>query len=271
MTSPVMPTVTVNGETIPSAAIALEAQNHRVPRGKPGLAWRAAARALIVRALLLQAAQAAGVMAAPEKLDDDHAETDEDALVRAYLEGHLNPAPVSDAACRAAYEKDPGAYRAPDLYMVSHILCAASLDDADARRQASERAAAALAKLRRAPEKFSTIAKELSDCPSGKQGGVLGQVGVGDTVPEFEAALSLLAPGEISSEPVETRFGFHIIRLDQAAKGRVLPYSAVSGRIQTALEKAGWVTAARELIEGLIGGAEITGIDIADPALSEVA
>ena len=44
MASPLLPEVAVNGETIPAAAIAAEAQLHPAPPGKPGLAWRAAAR-----------------------------------------------------------------------------------------------------------------------------------------------------------------------------------------------------------------------------------
>jgi peptidyl-prolyl cis-trans isomerase C len=48
------PDVVVNDDTIPSAAIAAEAQNHTGPREKPGIAWRKAAQALAIRALLLQ-------------------------------------------------------------------------------------------------------------------------------------------------------------------------------------------------------------------------
>ena len=47
---PLLTDVTVNGEVIPAALIAAEAQNHPAPPGKPGLAWRAAAEALAVRA-----------------------------------------------------------------------------------------------------------------------------------------------------------------------------------------------------------------------------
>ena len=56
MTMALFPDVVVNGETIPSAAIAAEAQNHGAPRDKPGIAWRKAAQALTIRALLLQEA-----------------------------------------------------------------------------------------------------------------------------------------------------------------------------------------------------------------------
>ena len=73
---PLFPDVFVNDEIIPSAAIAAEAQNHKAPRDKPGLAWKAAARALVVRKLLLQAAAAQGLSADPRQLDADKRETE---------------------------------------------------------------------------------------------------------------------------------------------------------------------------------------------------
>lgn len=63
--TPLLPEVVVNGETIPPAAIAAEAQMHPAPAGKPGLAWRAAARALAVRALLRQEAARTGLLPEP--------------------------------------------------------------------------------------------------------------------------------------------------------------------------------------------------------------
>jgi peptidyl-prolyl cis-trans isomerase SurA len=61
---------------------------------------------------------------------------------------------------------------------------------------------------------FEEAAQSYSDDPSGAQGGNLGRFGRGDFDPAFEEAAFALAPGEIS-EPVRTRFGLHLIRLDQ--------------------------------------------------------
>ncbi len=58
---------------------------------------------------------------------------------------------------------------------------------------------------------FEHIAKQFSKCPSGKNGGNLGEFRHGQMVPEFEKAAFALEVGEIS-EPVQTQFGFHIIR-----------------------------------------------------------
>lgn len=105
--NPLFPDVIVNGETIASAAIAAEAQNHNAPKGKPGLAWRAAARALAVRALLLQAAAKIGLEPAPEPRGPGREETATEALIRAYLEKTLKLAPITEADCKAIYEQRP--------------------------------------------------------------------------------------------------------------------------------------------------------------------
>jgi peptidyl-prolyl cis-trans isomerase C len=60
-------------------------------------------------------------------------------------------------------------------------------------------------------EDFATIAKELSLCPSRSQGGDLGVFGRGMMVKEFEDAAFALSVGELSG-PVQTRFGWHVIK-----------------------------------------------------------
>ena len=62
--------------------------------------------------------------------------------------------------------------------------------------------------------KFSELAKTYSTGPSGKNGGNLGWFGPGQMVKEFEQATFSLEKGEISQEPVKTKFGFHIIKLN---------------------------------------------------------
>ena len=105
--TPLFPEVSVDGETIPAAQIAAEAQNHPADPGKPGLAWQAAARALVVRALLLQSAARAGLDAVPEARGPGREETNSEALIRAYLDKELSPAPITEADCRAVYEARP--------------------------------------------------------------------------------------------------------------------------------------------------------------------
>lgn len=262
MTVPLFPDVVVNGEIIPSAAIAAEAQNHTAPKDKPGIAWRKAAQALAIRALLLQEARARGLVPDPQELAPGRWETGEEALIRALLDTAIQPEPVTEEAIRAAWETDPGRYRSAPLWDVSHILCACDPGDAAASAAAEARARAILGRLDGGAERFARAARD-SDCGSAAQGGHLGQIGPGDTVPEFEAALRGLPEGGMTAEPVLSRHGWHIIRLNAVAPGQVLPFETVHPRIARALEKAAWARASRDFVAGLGRRATITGASLA--------
>lgn len=256
--------VTVNGITIAAEAIAAEAQNHPVPKGKPGWAWKAAARALVLREVLLQEARARGIAPAPIELAEGQWETEEEALIRQLLESAIPPAEVDEAELRAIYDDAPDRFRGPSLFEAAHILFPAAPDDADGRAAARARAEALLAELHREPRRFAALAAEHSACPSRANGGMLGQVASGDTVPEFEAALCAMAEGSISDTPVESRYGFHLIRLDARVRGEVLPFTAVLPQLREAREKADWVRASRAYVEELAAKTVVTGIDLTE-------
>ena len=256
------PDVSVNGETIPQASIAAEAQNHAAPKDKPGIAWRKAAQALAIRTLLLQEARARGLVADPEELAPGRVETEDEALIRALLDEALTIAPVTDEAVRADWARDPDRFRSAPLWDVSHILCACDPRDEAERGLAEARATALMARLDGDAKGFAAAARE-SDCGSKASGGHLGQLGPGDTVPEFEAALRTLPEGGISPAPVLSRHGWHIIRLNATAPGQVLPYDNVRPKIAQALEKAAWARASRDFVEGLAQGAQISCASLA--------
>ncbi len=142
MNTPLFPEIIVNGQTIPSAAIAAEAQNHTAPKGKPGLAWRMAARALTLRKLLLDEATRRGIEAEPAAVGPGLTETAEEAQIRALLDMALQVPPPVEEDLVAVWQKDPERYRSPPLWEASHILCAANPVDAEAVEDAFQRATA---------------------------------------------------------------------------------------------------------------------------------
>ncbi len=260
---PLMPDISVNGVEISAADIAAEAQNHNAPKNKPGWAWKAGARALVIRELLLQAAREWGLNPSPKELEPGKTETLDEAMIREILEVTLTPDPPAAGAVKKVYTDNPDLFRAPTLYEPSHILFAADPEDIGARDEAYNKAKAALATLQASPRDFAALAKELSDCPSRDSGGQLGQLVSGDTVPEFERAMDAMEVGQLSLAPVPTRYGIHILRLDAKAVGDVLPFKAVEAQIIEMVEKANWAKAANAFVGELVEKAKITGLDMA--------
>ncbi|WP_099823611.1 peptidylprolyl isomerase [Oceaniglobus indicus] len=261
MNAAMFPDLVVNGELVPHAVVAAETQNQEAPKGKPGIAWRKAANAVAIRTLLLQEARSRDLVAEQQEVGPGRFETEEEALIRGLLEQAVDVSPPADADVRAEWEKDPERFRAPPLWEASHILCACDPRDAAGREQALKRATAVAELLARNPERFAAIAAQESECGSKTSGGALGQLGPGDTVPEFEAVLRSLSEGETTAEPALTRHGYHIIRLDALAPGQVLPFASVRDKIAEAMEKAAWARQARHFVDELVKGAEIQGAD----------
>lgn len=255
------PDLVVNGQAIPQSVIASEVQHHEAPKGKPGIAWRKAANAIAVRTLLLQEARKRELEADVQELAPNRFETNEEALIRGLLETTVSIDKPSDTEIHAEWARDPGRFRSPPLWEVSHILFSCDPRKEESKRVAYARASQVLEVLCSGKASFPILAEEHSDCGSKSSGGALGQLGPIDTVPEFEAVLRHLPEGEVTKEPVLTRHGWHIIRMDAVADGQVLPFEAVKGHIAKAMEKAAWAKASRDLIDNLIAKAEISGAD----------
>jgi peptidyl-prolyl cis-trans isomerase C len=253
--------VTVNGVEIPRAAISQETQNH--PAGKPIEAWLAAARALAIRELLLQEARHLDLKSEPIADDEGRRETDDEALVRAVIEHEVTTPEPDEDACRRYYAQNMRRFRSADLFEVSHILLPADPRDEEARNAARRQAEALIEQLSTAPDRFLELAKSNSICPSREVGGNLGQIGPGQTVPEFERALMTMQVGATHDSPVESRYGFHVVRVNRREEGRQLPFELVHKRIADYLGERVRRTAIRQYISLLAGRAVITGIDLA--------
>src|SRR5699024_8737231 len=153
------------------------------------------------------------------------------------------------AELRAVYDSHPELFHGPSLFEAAHILFPAAPEDQQARNQALTTAREVLSRLTKEPGRFAAMAAEYSACSSRSNGGLLGQLASGDTVPEFEAALATMPEGAISEEPLGTRYGYHIIRLDARARGDVLPFESVLPQLRQAQEKARWVQAGRDYMQ----------------------
>jgi peptidyl-prolyl cis-trans isomerase C len=257
--------ISVNGVVIDRSAISRETQNH--PASKPVDAWTAAARSLVVRELLLQEARRLGLEAIPAQDEEGRRETTDEALIRALVEQQISTPTANDDECRRYYALNESRFRSADIYEVRHILFSADPKDLVARDAARTRAEAAIVTLAASPDQFSSLAEALSACPSGRTGGNLGQITRGQTVPEFEAALGRMLPGQLSDRPIETRYGYHVVWLDRRIDGVVLPFDTVRPRIAEWLDEKVRRTAIRQYISNLADSAVIAGMTF-DPQIS---
>lgn len=255
--------ISVGGRPISQAMISREVQNH--PAETPVGAWKQAALALVLREALAQEVRRLGIAAEPIADADGRRETQSEADMRALVEREARvPEPTQDE-CRRFYETNRTRFRAPTLYEAAHILIGAPRADEAAYATAREAAARLIAHLDERPQDFAALARAHSTCPSRDEGGHLGQVRSGETTPEFEAALDALEPGATTAQPVETRYGHHVIRLDRRIHGEILPFEAVAPRIAHYLGEAVRRRAQAQYVARLLARANVVGLDIPAP------
>lgn len=252
--------IRINGTEISEAAIAQEIQHHPAPAATD--ARDAAIRALAVRELLLQQAAQLGIEAPPQILEDGRLETEDDARVRALLEKDVSVPKPSTSECRRFYDTNEARFRSPDIYEASHILFSADPADEAAYASARDAAVNVITQLQADIGRFEALAESLSSCPSGAQGGNLGQITKGQTVPEFETFLFALEAGQLCPVPVQTPYGAHVLRLDQKIVGQQLPFEAVQEKIADYLLDSVFHRAIHQYVAILAGQAEIEGVDL---------
>ncbi|SFI56552.1 SurA N-terminal domain-containing protein [Nitrosomonas sp. Nm34] len=132
----------------------------------------------------------------------------------------------------------------------SHILIAAPATASDDEKAAArEKVENLLAQLKAEPEKFAELASEHSeDQGSAKVGGDLGFLGRGILVKEFEDELFQMQPNEIRG-PVETTFGFHIIKLSEIKPAQTAPLEEVRDEIEQTLKRQKAASHFGEIVE----------------------
>lgn len=182
-------------------------------------------------------------------------EGEEDAAIEALLEREVKTPQPTEAECRRWYERNARRFTSGDLVEASHILFAitARVPPAALRAKAAE----VHAGVYRDPGSFAAAAARYSNCPSAAQGGALGQLGRGDTLPEFEAALFADARLGVLPELVSTRHGFHVVLVARRIPGRAVAFEEAHARIARALEERTLALAMRQYLARLSGGSPL--------------
>ncbi|HOP41017.1 MAG TPA: peptidylprolyl isomerase [Geobacteraceae bacterium] len=130
---------------------------------------------------------------------------------------------VSDTDAKKFYDENVDRFKQPETVQASHILIGVSADATAKEKNKAREKAESLLKRVKAGEDFATLAKTNSTCPSASQGGNLGYFSKGQMVPEFETVAFSLKPGE-TSEIVETKFGYHIVKVIDKKPAGTIPF-----------------------------------------------
>jgi peptidyl-prolyl cis-trans isomerase D len=136
------------------------------------------------------------------------------------------------------YDEHQREYGVPESRQASHILIAVDRSAGEeAKQKAKAQAERIAAELKQNPASFAELAKKHSQDPgSAAKGGDLGTFSRGAMVKAFDAAVFSMKPGEISA-PVETEYGYHIIRVTGVAPGQIKPFEQVRPEIENELKK----------------------------------
>jgi peptidyl-prolyl cis-trans isomerase D len=166
------------------------------------------------------------------------------------------------------YRDHRDAYRVPEQVKVSHILIKTPLPGPDGKvdekgaAEAQHRAEDLLKQIK-SGAKFEDLAKKYSEDPgSAKEGGSLGWIGRGQTVPEFEKTAFSLPKGQIS-DLVKSSYGFHIIRVDDKQDAHLKSLDEVKNEIEPALKHQKAQQIAQKQADNLLKDARSTTLDAA--------
>lgn len=242
---------TVNGQPITEADITLAEGDLGAQFGRlPPEQRRAAALSSIIE-IRLMAAQAAteGLDKAPEF------QRQMAFLTQRALHGELVDKDVAgkitDEEIRARYDKEIAAQTPVNEVHARHILV-----------KTKEEADAIIKKLD-GGEDFQKLANENTTDPSGKtSGGDLGFFGPGQMVPEFEKAAFALEIGAYTKEPVQSQFGWHIIKVEDKRTQQPPAFEAVKEQVKSLVIREKYV----ELVKKVRGEAKV---DVTDPELKK--
>ena len=166
-----------------------------------------------------------------------HEQIQEGLTIKALLEKYvLKGITVPDEQVHSYYTNNPNLFKSPEQVKASHILIKVPANADQAEKEKALITIQGLKSRVAKGENFATLAQDYSDCPSRAKGGDLGFFARKQMVSPFSKAAFDLAPGE-TSDVVETRFGYHLIRVTERMEVQTLAFSDVKKQIAGRLQR----------------------------------
>ena len=213
---------TVNGKAIPSAQMEA-AVKQAAAQGQPDSPQlrEMIKKSLIGREVLVQEATKQGV-AANKEVKEALEQARQEIIIRALLVDYVKKNPVSDAEIKSAYDQFK-ASKGDKEYHARHILVKTEKEATDI-----------IAKLK-GGAKFEELAKASQDPGSAANGGDLDWAAPGNYVKPFADAMVALKDGQITEKPVQSQFGYHVIKLEGSRAAKVPSLEEIKPQIAESL------------------------------------
>jgi peptidyl-prolyl cis-trans isomerase C len=221
--------------------------------------------------LLRQEAVRLGLLSAPSSGQDGWMapvlQAQEQEVIDRMLESEVTcPQPTPEESQRY-YDAHQAQFTLGQARRVRHILFAVTPGvNVQALAQRADKALLELTNPAALPERFAQLAGELSNCPTGAQGGDLGWLKPEDCAPEFAKELFYMPESSHSKglrpRLVHTRFGFHIVDVLEVHPGHLPAFAQLTAQIASRLQWQSRATALGQYMRRLVGLANVQGIEL---------
>jgi peptidyl-prolyl cis-trans isomerase C len=171
---------------------------------------------------------------------------------------------VSDKEIRDYYDSNLDRFKRPEQVRASHILIKVDPEADKSEKAKARKQIETIQKKVKKGEDFEALAKEYSGCPSSAKGGDLGYFGRGQMVKPFEDAAFALQPGQVS-DIVETRFGYHLIKVTDKRPPTTVPFDEVKDGIRGHLKQQQVREKVLAYVEELKGKAKVETFLVEEP------
>lgn len=178
---------------------------------------------IVVQELVYQDAEARD-LADTQAVKEQLAKARRNILVSAAVQNYLNDHPITEAELKAAYDQQLPSLKQQE-FKARHILVKTEAEAKDLIAQLDDGA------------DFAELAKEHSTGPTGKNGGSLGWFSERQMVPKFTAAVRAMQAGTYSREPVQTQFGWHVIKLEDTRQAEPPKFEQIKPQLEQLLQR----------------------------------
>lgn len=261
----------------------------QIPPGMEGQMAQQALNNLVDQQLLLEAAASAGVKAADEEIQKQYdkfagrapspaefqnaltsmgfteesfrAEIGKNLTIETLLTDKLaNAKAVTQEDVEAYYRDNPDQFVLPEQVQASHILINSAAEDTPEAKEAKRQQLADLKIEIDNGADFAALAGEHSDCPSKARGGDLGLFTREKMVKPFSDAAFAMEVGQVS-DVVETRFGYHLIKVTSRQPAGITPLDEVQTQVEGFLDRQNKEAAFNAYMESLRGASDLEYIE----------